>query len=134
MGTPDMSEGFHTKISMFWRRNSTSSLSSLLFKLEPTLTCLEESPGTRSTFLVSWADLNDGSWSETCFSVVCISSGVHQGSVALKFFSGKDGLSKGGFSELTLLGLLEASGHGDYTVGTRNLQLVVDVAWTCMEL
>src|SRR3954447_15962076 len=69
-----MSEGFHAKISMFWRRNSTSSLFYLLFKLEPTLTCFEESPGTRSTFLVSWADLNDGSWSETCFFVVCISS------------------------------------------------------------
>src|SRR4051794_4936018 len=69
-----MSEGFHAKISMFWRRNSTSSLSYLLFKLEPSLICLEESPGTRSTFLVSCADWNDGSWSETCFFVVCISS------------------------------------------------------------
>src|SRR3954469_21583376 len=99
-----MSEGFHVKISMFWRRNSTSSLSYFLFKLEPTLTCLEESLGTRSTFLVSWADLNDGSWSETCFFVVCISSGFTM------------------------------HGHGDHTIRTRNLQLVVDVAWPCMKL
>src|SRR3954463_3312403 len=103
-----MSEGFHAKISMFWRKNSTSSLSYLLFKLEPTLTCLEESPGTRSTFLVSWADLR---WLMVGDLLLCGMHllRVHQGSVAFEFFSGEDGLSKGGFFELALLCFLEAS-------------------------
>ena len=57
-GTPGMSLGVHAKTSLFSRMNSMSALSYLSVKLDPTANCLEESPGVKSTILVSWAGLN----------------------------------------------------------------------------
>ena len=51
--TPGMLDGFHTKTSRFSRMNSTSTLSYLSDKCAPMMNCLEESPGVKSTDLVS---------------------------------------------------------------------------------
>ena len=75
LGTPGMSAGHHAKIFQCSRRNSTSALSYLGSMLAPTETCLEESPGMRSCFLVSIAALKEVFCSEICFLVVCISVG-----------------------------------------------------------
>ena len=58
LGTPGMSEGFRAKMSRFSRMNSMSVLSYFGSKLTLMLNCLDESPGTKSTNLVSSADLN----------------------------------------------------------------------------
>ena len=58
LGTPGMSEGFHAKMSRFSRMNSMSALSYFGSKLALMLNCLDESLGTKSTSLVSAADLN----------------------------------------------------------------------------
>src|SRR3954469_17591605 len=58
LGIPGMSEGFHAKMSRFSRMNSMSALSYFGSKLALMLNCLDESPGTKSTSLVSSADLN----------------------------------------------------------------------------
>ena len=58
LGTPGMSEGFHAKMSRFSRMNSMSALSYFGSKLALMMNCLDESPGTKSTILVSSADLN----------------------------------------------------------------------------
>src|SRR4051812_11501790 len=55
LGTPDMSAGFHAKMSRFSRMYSMSALSYLGSRLAPIVNCLDESPGTKSTDLVSSA-------------------------------------------------------------------------------
>ncbi|KAI4991179.1 hypothetical protein ZWY2020_039550 [Hordeum vulgare] len=58
LGTPGMSEGFHAKMSRFSRMNSMSTLSYLGSRPAPIVNCLDESPGTKSTILVSSVGLN----------------------------------------------------------------------------
>ena len=72
LGTLDMSEGFHAKMSRFSWMNSMSALSYFGSILALILNCLDESPGTKSTSLVSSADLNfnNGSCSVVGFSKV----------------------------------------------------------------
>ena len=83
-GTPSMSEGFHAKMSRFSRMNTMSALSYLGSRLALILNCLDESPGTKSTNLVSSANLNINKGS--C-SVSLASSKV-------SYLSGKHYLSK----------------------------------------
>ena len=77
LGTPGMSEGFHAKMSRFSWMNSMSALSYLGSKLALMLNCLDESPGVKSTSLVSAADLNfmAGSCSVVGFLREVISAG-----------------------------------------------------------
>ena len=62
LGTPGMSEG-HAKMSRLSRMNSMSALSYFGSKFALMMNCLDESPGTKSTILVSSADLNFNSGS-----------------------------------------------------------------------
>ena len=57
-GKPGMSEGFHAKMSRFSWMNSMSALSYFGSKFALMMNCLYESPSTKSTILVSSADLN----------------------------------------------------------------------------
>src|SRR3954465_2423623 len=79
LGTPGMSEGFHAKMSRFSRMNSMSALSYSGSKLALILNCLDESPGTKSTSLVSAADVNfrAGSCSVVGFFNGVMSAGSH---------------------------------------------------------
>ena len=77
LGTPGMSEGFHGNMSRFLRMNSMSALSYFGSRLALILNYLDESPGTKSTSLVSSADsnFNRGSCSVVGFFKDVISAG-----------------------------------------------------------
>ena len=78
LSTPGMSEGFHAKMSQFSRMNSMSALSYFGSRLALMLNCLDESPGMKSTSLVSSADLyfNKGS----CYVVGLFKDVISSGS------------------------------------------------------
>ena len=78
LDTPGMFEGFHAKMSRFSWMNSMSAPSYLGSRLALMLNCFDESLGTKSTILVSVADLNfnKGSCFVVGFFIRVISAGL----------------------------------------------------------
>ena len=109
-----MSADDHAKMSPFSRRNSTSALSYFSSKPDPMVTCLELSPLTRSICLVSTEALK-------VFFV-------------RQLISVEEGFREGGIAAFALFRLLEVAIDGDNTIGSRHLQLAVDVTRSCHEL
>ena len=91
-GTAGVSFGDHAKMSRFSRMNSMSALSYFRSKLALMLNCLDESPGMKSTSLVSAADLNFRAGSCSVWTAGLCQ--VH-GSAVLHVFAAQDAGSQG---------------------------------------
>src|SRR4051812_3204953 len=123
LGTPGMSEGFHAKMSRFSRMNSMSALSYFGSKFVLILNCLDESLGTKSTSLVSAADLNfrAGSWSVVFqLSHVCRINIIF---VELQLLRGTNRLSIGRITFFAFQSDLAASMNSYRSLVTRHLEL-----------